>query len=792
MASKPDPSGDETVAMTPFHGVSAGTTTGERVVLAGRYEILGLLGAGGMGSVYRAYDRELEETVALKTLREGTAATPRVLERFKREVRLARRVTHPNVARMFDIGEHESDRFITMEYVEGEPLAALIAREGRLLPARAADIATAICAGLEAAHAVGVVHRDLKPENILIERSGRVVITDFGIACAREDPADRAKTVGGVVGTPAYMAPEQVEALPDLDARADIYALGVMLFEMLTGLMPWRGDSVYTLATARLSNPPPSPLELCPDLPEAFARVVLRCMARERGDRYQSAANVAVDLGTHSPTLMDMQAPIHSSRPGPPREPAAPTKAGEKTLAVLPFRNAGAPEDQYVADGLTEDLIDTLSMAADLKVRPRASVLSIANESADPRELGRRLGVQVVVDGSVRRLGETLRISARLISVADGFQLWAKRFDRSPAEVLVVSDEAAQAITEALTVDTQAAPRAAPTDATAIDLYLQGRSELAKVWRTPTKRAVELFAEAERRAPADATLLAAHARARARLWYYDGGIAEGREARALAERALAKAPERGESWLALAAVRLVEQDLEAAARLLEQSLARAPHLAEAHELLAEVMLDVADVSRAISRFRTALALDPGLRCVPLLARALAYEERWDEVDGLLAAPGTDVHARVAIAAARARLALWTDDAPRRVEGVELPTAGEDELPLRYVQSCVDTIRTGKLSDSARAVISGALGRAEQAPRFTVFSQQLACELHAFAGELDVAASHLEAAVDAGLADRNWLERCPLVQRLAGAADLSALRGKVEARAERAALAVGSA
>jgi len=791
MADKPDSSGDETVAMTPFQGVPAGTTTGERVVLAGRYEILGLLGAGGMGSVYRAYDRELEETVALKTLREGTAATPRVLERFRREVRLARRVTHPNVARMFDIGEHESDRFITMEYVDGEPLAAVIAREGRLGPVRAAEIATAICAGLEAAHAVGVVHRDLKPENILIERSGRVVITDFGIACAREDPTDRAKTVGGVVGTPAYMAPEQVEALPDLDARADIYALGVMLFEMLTGLMPWRGDSVYTLAAARLTNPPPNPLELCPDLPEAFSQVVLRCMAREREDRYQSAAAVAADLGTHSPTLMDMQAPIHSSRPAV-REPVSPTKAGEKTLAVLPFRNAGAADDQYVADGLTEDLIDTLSMAADLKVRPRASVLSIADGSADPRELGRRLGVQVVVEGSVRRLGETLRISARLISVADGFQLWAKRFDRRPAEVLVVSDEAAQAITDALTVDAQAAPRAAPTDATAIDLYLQGRSELAKVWRTPTQRAAELFAEAERRAPADATLIAAHARARARLWYYDGGVAEGREARALAERALAKAPERGESWLALAAVRLVEQDLEAAARLLEQSLARAPHLAEAHELLAEVMLDVSDVPRAIARFRTALALDPGLRCIPLLARALAYEARWDEVDTLLATPGSDAHARVATAAARARLAMWTDDAARRVEGVELPKAAEDELPLRYVEWCIDTIRSGRLSDSARAFISGALALTEQAPRFTVFSHQLACELHAFAGELEAAAAHLETAVAAGLADRNWLERCPLVQRLAGAADLSALRQTVEARAERAALAVGSA
>ena len=242
-----------------------------------------------------------------------------------------------------------------MEYVEGESLAALLGREGRLSPARATEIALSICSGLCAAHSVGVVHRDLKPENVLLDGVGRVVITDFGIACARVDRADAPATSGGVVGTPAYMAPEQVEARPDVDERADIYALGVLLFEMLTGKMPFSGNSPYAVATARLTSDPPDPRRERGDLPEGICRIVQRCMARQRDERYSSAERVSADLSTAAPTQFDELHVSHPSAAWQPPSPAAPTRPGDKTLAVLPFRNSGPPEDDYLADGLTED-----------------------------------------------------------------------------------------------------------------------------------------------------------------------------------------------------------------------------------------------------------------------------------------------------------------------------------------------------------------------------------------------------------------------------------------------------
>jgi len=376
-----------------------------------------------------------------------------------------------------------------------------------------------------------------------------------------------------------------------------------------------------------------------------------------------------------------------------------------------------------------------------------------------------------------------VRVTARLISVADGFQLWAKRFDRSRSEVLVVSDEAAHSIAEALNVDAASAMREAPSDASAIDLYLKGRRELSQVWREPTRRAVALFEQAHQRAPGDATLLAAYARARARLWYYDGGIEEGRTVRALAEEALARAPERGESWLAVAAVRLVDQDLENAARMLRQSLDRAPHLAEAHELLGELLLEVGSLEESVARFRTALTLDPELRCGFLMARALAYLGRWDEIDPLLDAAGSDEQARVLRAAARARLSLWSRDPRARAKNIDVPKAAEDELPVRYVEWCLDTIAAGRISNAARQFMQAQFLQAQQAPRFVVLKHQLACELHASVGESDAALFHFAAAVEAGLSDRNWVERCPVLSRLGPEPELEQLRSRTVSRAE---------
>ncbi|HMR75303.1 MAG TPA: serine/threonine-protein kinase, partial [Polyangiaceae bacterium] len=238
------------------------------MVLAGRYELLALVGAGGMGSVYRARDRELDEIVALKMLNAELIGSEAMLERFRREVKLARRIAHPNVARVHDIGEHAGQRFLTMEFIAGQSLGTKLGREPRLSLGRAVSLALGICAGVSAAHAAGVVHRDLKPDNVMLKDDGQPVVTDFGIARSVQQHDVKQTALGAVVGTPAYMAPEQVEG-SSVDERTDVYALGVLLFELLTGRLPFEGDSPYVVAAKRLSEPAPDPRQARADIPDA-------------------------------------------------------------------------------------------------------------------------------------------------------------------------------------------------------------------------------------------------------------------------------------------------------------------------------------------------------------------------------------------------------------------------------------------------------------------------------------------------------------------------------------------
>jgi eukaryotic-like serine/threonine-protein kinase len=774
-------SDDPTTELTPF----AAQQTAPRELLAARYEILGLLGQGGMGSVYKARDLELDELVAVKMLRPDAVPTPRALERFRREVKLARRVTHRNVARTFDIGDHQGTKFLTMELVDGEPLSALLAREVKLVPQRATQIVAEICDGLSAAHAASVVHRDLKPENVMLEANGRIVITDFGIA--RASLGEGVGTVGGTVGTPAYMAPEQLEGA-ELDGRADLYALGVMLFEMLTGQMPFEAGSPYALAAARLTSPAPDPRVLDAGLPEWLSEVVLKCLARQPADRYASAAEVARALRARVATLP----PSESERPPPSTrwrapDPASTTSPGKKSVAVLPFKNAGAPDDAYLADGLTEDLIDTLSTTPGLKVRPRGTVEGLASGSADPRDVGKKLAVQVVVEGTLRRIGDQIRVSARVVSVDDGFQLWAKRFDRPASELLLVSDEVAQSIAEALTLDAQAPGRQAVTDPRAIELYLRARAEFRRLWEAPT-RGIQLLEQAHRLAPDDATILASFARARARRWYFEGGSDEGRVARELAQRAIAKAPDRGETWLALGQVRWIECDPVSAARLLRTALSKSPLLADAHELLGELLLEVADLDDGIARLEIALSLDPSLRTRFTIARALGLQGRWDQARARIDLPTEDEHARAAAAAIRARLALWRGD-PEAFSPRAEPDPPE-ALSTVYVNVTTNVLSRRALADADRAFVEEHLARVEEAARFAAFKRQLAAELFCRAEEPKRAQVAVHEAVDLGLVDENWMRHCPALASLRCSTPFTRALEVVAERAERVRRALG--
>jgi serine/threonine protein kinase len=296
----------------------------ERTLVAGRFELLGLIGSGGMGSVYRARDRQLDEVVALKMISRDLARDPLMVERFRREVKLARRVTHRNVVRTFDLGEHDSQLFLTMELVEGESLGARLARGERLEGKEILTLAREVCAGLGAAHAAGVVHRDLKPDNVLLARDGRVVLTDFGIASAQQATASRKLTMGLVVGTAEYISPEQVQGRSDLDGRADIYALGAMLFELVTGRAAWVGASTLAVVTARLASPPPDPRTLA-TVNDRLSEIILSCMAPRREQRPETVEQLSDSIASVS--LVRATAPLllrESSR----SERACPASSG--------------------------------------------------------------------------------------------------------------------------------------------------------------------------------------------------------------------------------------------------------------------------------------------------------------------------------------------------------------------------------------------------------------------------------------------------------------------------------
>lgn len=753
---------------------SAASIDGGRTRIADRYEILGLLGAGGMGSVYRARDTHLDEIVALKMLGRELARVPEMLARFRQEVKLARKVTHRNVARTFDLGEDGGDHFLTMELVEGESLAALLSREGRLPLARAIEITGPICDGLAAAHAVGVVHRDLKPDNVLLARDGRVVLTDFGIARAVEDGA--AKTMGTSLGTPAYMAPEQVEASPDVDARADQFALGVMLFELLTGHLPWEGGSPWALAAARLTQPAPDVRALRPDVPDPIARVVTKCLSRRPEDRYATMREVASQLV--SATLPAAAAPL----PLAPVSIVAPrieTPIGAKTVVVLPLRNAGTPEDEYLSEGLTDDLIDSLSMTDGLRVKPRSAVMSLGAASRDPRDVGRELGVQVVVEGSVRPAGEKVRLSVRVLSVADGFQLWAKRFDVSRGDVLRVADEAATAIAGALTVERPEANRPVMTGATAVELYLRGRHEFFKFRPDTNIKATALLEQANAARPDDPQILSALAMALARQFGYDAPDPElYARARTTAQRAIELAPELAEAHVALGSVELNAGDGSESGRWCAQALARNPNLADAHDLAARLLVETGPLDLCARHMDRALDLEPRMMHLAYLrARACALRGAWDEVTACLAHK-PEVHAQTLYWLVRARLAMWRGD---QAEATEQMGALPDFPYVELIRMVYAIVLTRQLPEP---VIDEIRRRSAASPskRVRTFFLQIRAEMTAYAGKTAEAMDNIEEASRLALFDVEWLDNCPLFDALRADPRYVEARATTEARA----------
>jgi len=438
------------------------------------YRIASKIGAGGMGEVYRATDTKLGRDVALKVLPAEMAGNPERLARFRREARAVATLNHPHIVTIFSVEEADGIHFLTMELVEGQSLDRLIPENG-LAVERILEIAGPLADALAAAHEKGIVHRDLKPANVMVTGDGRVKVLDFGLAkeMRAHDPADATLTSAGntalgvVMGTPAYMSPEQISGRA-LDHRTDIFSLGIILYELASGRRPFEGASSAELASAILRDTPRPLSEIRASLANELGRLIQRCLEKEARNRFPSARE-----------LRDALQALRRDPSGSGARPAS-TANMAPSIAVLPFVNrSGDADNEYFSDGLSEDLINALSRLPGLHVASRTSAFRFRGSDLDIRQIGQQLDVATVVEGSVRRSGARLRITAQLVSVDNGYHLWSERYDRQMADVFEIQDEIVasivKAVVPALLGDAAHAVQRSTENTEAYELYLKGR-----------------------------------------------------------------------------------------------------------------------------------------------------------------------------------------------------------------------------------------------------------------------------------------------------------------------------
>ena len=446
-----------------------------RAELAGRYTLERELGRGGMATVYLGQDLKHHRAVAVKVLRPELAGAIGP-ERFLREIEIAAGLSHPHILPLFDSGGHDGLYYYVMPYVEGETLRQRLERERQLPIEDALRITREIGDALGYAHRLGFVHRDIKPENILLSHD-HAVVADFGIARAITAAGGGKLTEAGLaLGTPSYMSPEQAVGDSEVDGRSDLYSLGCVLYEMLVGDPPFRGHNAQQILARHVMDPVPPPRTVRGTVPLAVQGALLQALAKVPADRYATVHQFVEALD--APRISDPEATVAL-------RPAAPPQS----IAVLSFLNmSGDPDNDYFGDGIAEELINLLTGVKGLRVASRTSAFVFKGTKADPRTIGQTLNVQTVLTGSVRKVGNRLRITAQLINAADGYHLWSDRYDREMADVLAIQDEISQTIVNALQIrltgeQVEQLAKRGTADPEAYNLYLRGRYSLLK--RTP-------------------------------------------------------------------------------------------------------------------------------------------------------------------------------------------------------------------------------------------------------------------------------------------------------------------
>ncbi len=705
--------------------------------LAGRYDVLELLGAGGMGDVYRARDRELDELIALKVIRDDLAGDPVIVARFRHEVKLARRVTHKHVARTFELGSADGVLFYTMELVEGESLTRYLA--GKTLPiAEATSIAAAICDGLAAAHTAGVIHRDVKPDNVLIASDGRVVVADFGVA------AISVAGGGELSGTPAYMAPEQARGDAPSPA-ADVYSVGVMLYEMLTGRRGFIGAVDRVLADKQVVPRLAVPADV--EVPAELAELIGRATDRELSSRIATAGELRQALAVWA-------------HPGRART-SQPRSHGQdvRTIIIVAPRAGSEAANMPIAGAIHEELLRRLSRMPRVRIQPR--------HEAQP-------GADATTVVLIAR--DTLEVTAT--APGDAAPLLTLHLPLAVARITAGSDLAAHVISDVLGLADAAVEPATPAREAAIGaryLIRQGSASLREV--------VETLERAHALAPDDPSIAANLARTlatRAFVSLEQAHVLLSR-ARELSRRALAAGPDLAETHVAAGHVELQDGIAAVAASHFRVAIACSPYSPEGHEWMGRMLLEAGYLDDAIERLDHALAITPDLPSARWeMARALALDGRWDEHDRMVA-PMIPTNDRIL---ARARYAWWRGDrAQVKAIGAEMR-----KVPLeRQFEPLVVEGFLAMMDDEwlqhRDHLIAQAVGLKTPSLRRRVFTAQLIAESAGVHGDVPTCTRMIEFATDNGLFDLHWLDRCPVLEPARAAGTLAAARVRIHERAE---------